>query len=200
MKQIIETMPGYRLNEYQLVIMPHEELRHKIMHVRAEFARKYALAKPYSGPAHLPLVRFSQVEMMEEKLRHVIKAIAMGIQPFKLEIKDYGAYPSHSIYLQTATHSPLTDLVKQLKQGGRVMRSTAGDPQYLQDFNITIASKLLPWQFEQGWEDYRHRSFTGRTIVNGLLLLKKSPGGKYAVVEHFPCLNLPVLTKQGMLF
>lgn len=199
--KIVQTMPGYRLHEYQLVIMPNEDLRHRIMHIRTEFAKKFGLEKPYSGPAHLPLIRFSQVEMLEDKLKNSLKGIAMGIQPFRMEIKDFGAYPSHSIYLQTTTHTPLVEMVKQLKQAGRVLRSTAGEPYFLQDFNITIASRLSPWQFEEGWKDYRHRSFTAKTMVDGLLLLKKSTqGGKFAVVEHFPCLNLPVLTRQGVLF
>lgn len=201
MKQIVQTMPGYRLNEYQLVIMPNEDLRHRIMRVREDFARRYQLEKPSSAPVHFPLIRFSQIEMMEEKVRNALKGIARGIQPFRIELKDYASLPSHSIYLKTASRSPLEDLVRQLRQGGRVLRSSAGEPQFLQDFNIVVANRLLPWQFEQGWNDYQHRSFNARTMVDGLLLLRKTlQSGKFAVVEHFPCLNLPVLTRQGVLF
>ena len=33
MKNIINSIPGYKVNEYSLVLNPHEELRNKIMHV-----------------------------------------------------------------------------------------------------------------------------------------------------------------------
>ena len=197
----VNNLPGYRLHDYQLVIMPNETFRQRVMHVRKEFADRFGLEKPYSGGAHLPLLKFSQVDMMETKLVHALKAVAMGVQPFRVEVKDYGAYPTHSIYLQTLTRSPLTDLVKQLKQTGRILKSTAGEPFFLNNFNFTIANKLLPYQFEKGWEDMQHRSFTARFMVDGLLLLKRAgQAGKFAVVEHFPCLDLPVLTKQGVLF
>ena len=201
MKNIIETMPGYRLNEYQLVIMPSEDIRHRVMQVRKDFAERLGMTKPWSGPAHIPLIRFSQVEMMEEKMIRTIKAIAMGIQPFRMELKDFGTYPTHSIFINNTSRTATGELVKQLKQASRILRSSEGEPQFSQDFHIPIAKKLLPWQFEKGWQDQSHRSFTGKFMVNSLLLLKRAGAyNQYAVAAHFPCLDLPVLSKQATLF
>ena len=194
-------IPGYRLHDYQLVIMPNETFRQRVMHVRKEFAEKFGLEKPFAGGAHLPLLKFSQVEMMEAKVINALKGIAMGIQPFRVEVKDYGSYPTHSVYLNTTTRSPLLELVKQLKQAGRLLKSQSGEPVFLNDFNFTIANKLLPYQYEKGWADLKHRSFNARFMVDGLLLLKRTAqAGKFSVVEHFQCLDLPVLTRQGALF
>ena len=36
-------LPGYAINEYQLVLLPHEALRNKIIHVKQHFADTYII-------------------------------------------------------------------------------------------------------------------------------------------------------------
>ena len=201
MEQLIQLMPGYRLHEYQLAIIPHEDLRHRIQDVRNDFAERFQLPRPWQGPAHLVLVKFRQVEMLEDKLQQALKAIIMGIRPFKIGIDGYTSSPSHSIQLNVVTGSAVMDLVKQLKHAGRIMRSSEGEPHWIQDPKIIIANKLLPWQYEQGWANYRQRSFTAGFIADELVLLKKTgSANRLQVVSRFECLDMPVLTKQGELF
>lgn len=201
MEQLIQLMPGYRIHEYQLAIIPHEDLRHRIQQARNDFADKYKLAKPWQGASHLVLVKFRQVEMLEDKLSQTLKAIVMGVRPFPIEIDGYGSYPTHSIHLNITTRAPLMDLVKQLKQAGRIMRSADGDPHWIQDPTITIAHKLLPWQYEMGWADYKNRSFKSKFMTDELVLLKKTvSASRLQVVGRYECLDMPVLTKQGELF
>ncbi len=74
-------------------------------------------------------------------------------------------------------------------------------PHFIDDPFITIARKLLPWQYEKGWLEYSHRNFTGRFIADSMLLLKRREGEKaYQIVQRFEFLNLPVSIKQGALF
>ena len=201
MEQLIQLMPGYRLHEYQLAIIPNEDLRQRVQQVRNDFAEKYQLARAWKGAAHLMLVRFRQVEMLEDKLQHILKAIIMGIRPFRIGIDGYASSPSHSIHLNITTGTALMELVKQLKQAGRIMRSSDGEPHWIQDPTITIADKLLPWQYEQGWADYQQRSFSSGFMADELVLLKKTvSANRLQVVSRFECLDMPVLTKQGELF
>ena len=41
MNHNLSSIPGYRINEYLLVLNPHEELRNRIMQVRKEFSDKF---------------------------------------------------------------------------------------------------------------------------------------------------------------
>jgi hypothetical protein len=41
METIINTIPGYRVYEYLLVLSPHEELWNRIMKVKENFAEQY---------------------------------------------------------------------------------------------------------------------------------------------------------------
>ena len=66
---------------------------------------------------------------------------------------------------------------------------------------IAVARKLQPWQYEKGWLEYSHKSFTGRFIGDAMLLLKRPVGEmKYQIIRRFEFQNLPVTTKQGELF
>src|ERR1051325_9493541 len=94
MKTIVNTIPGYRVHEYLVVLNPHEELRHKIIQVKKFFFEKYK-ASAIGGKPWLSLATFTQYEMMEERIINRLNAIAMGHMPFKVELKDFGTFPSH---------------------------------------------------------------------------------------------------------
>src|SRR4026207_805359 len=92
------TIPGYRIHEYVLVLNPHEELRNRIMKVKQEFYNEYKTTAALGGRPHITLVNFLQYEMMEERLLNRLKVVAMGFHPIKVELKDFGSFPSHTIY------------------------------------------------------------------------------------------------------
>jgi hypothetical protein len=74
-------------------------------------------------------------------------------------------------------------------------------PHFIDEPNLIIARKLLPWQFEKGWQEYSHKSFTGRFIADSMLLLKRRQGDKaWQIAERFAFQNLPVAIRQGELF
>ena len=202
MKQIIQTIPGYRVNEYLLVLNPSEELCQRIQLVRKEFAKSYQVS-PVSGmKPHLGLVQFKQLEMMEERILNRLKMVAMGYHPFKVELKDFGHFPTHSIYISVTSKEPIRALVKQIREAQRLMKlSDEHKPHFIDEPVIPIARKLKPWQYEQGWKDYAGRHFTGRFIADSVLLLKRRVGDKaYQIAQRFEFMNLPVSTRQGELF
>jgi hypothetical protein len=74
-------------------------------------------------------------------------------------------------------------------------------PHFILEPHLTIARKLLPWQYERGWQEYSHKHFTGRFIADAMLLLKRPVrASKYEIARRFEFENLPVVTKQGELF
>lgn len=203
MKNNINGIPGYKISEYSLVLNPHEELRNKIVHVKEEFANKYGNKSALFSKPFVSLVNFMQYEMMEEKIINHVNMIAMGFQPVKIELKDFGSYPSHTLFINITSKVPVQRLVKQIRsETQRLMKlSDEHKPHFILEPHITIARKLLPWQYEQAWLEYSHKHFTGRFIADGMLLLKRAVGEmKYQVAKYFEFQNLPVSTKQGELF
>ncbi|MGG9970588.1 2'-5' RNA ligase family protein [Ferruginibacter sp. SUN002] len=203
MKNTINSMPGYRVYEYLLVLNPHEELRNKIQHVKQAFHDKYKSASAVGGKPHLTLVTFTQYGMLEERIVNRLKTIAMGFHPVKIELKDYGSFPSHTIYINVTSKVPIQDLIKQIRsEAQRLMKlDDENKPHFIMEPHFTIARKLLPWQYEKGWLEYSHKHFTGKFIADAMLLLRRPVGEmRYEIVQRFEFQNLPVGTVQGELF
>jgi 2'-5' RNA ligase len=202
METIIQTMPGYRLNEYMLVLSPHEELRKKIMGVKREFSERYRCPQAAWGKPHMLLARFTHYEMMEERILQRLKSVAMGFPPLKIELKGFGSYPAHSIFIQVVSREPIKKLVHEIRDAQKLLKpDNEQKPYFTEDPHILIAGKLVPWQYESGWKEYMHRHFSGRFITEGMLLLKRRKGEKaWQIVERLAFQNLPVAVKQGDLF
>jgi 2'-5' RNA ligase len=202
MEQNILQLPGYRECEFLIVLQPHEELRNRIMAVKKEFADVYDCPAAAFSKPHITLVNFVQYAMMEQRLLNRLKIIAMGLPPVKIELKNFGSFPSHTIYINITSKVPIVNMVKQLRQAQALMKiSNDHKPHFMTEPHLTIARKLQPWQYEKGWLEYEHKHFSGRFIADQLLLLKRRVGDKaYQVAARFNLENLPVATTQGQLF
>lgn len=206
--EIKDFLPGYNVNEYLLVLSPHKELWDKILKVKEEFAEAYKSDYAKFGKPHITLVNFIQYAMMEERIINRLQSVAMAYYPFKVELKDFGSFPAHTIYINVTSKLPVQGLVKMVRtEAQRLMKlNDDNKPHFILEPHLTIARKLKPWQYEKGWLEYSNKSFTSRFIASSMMLLKRPLGEsdsyrmKYQQVRRFEFQNLPVLTKQGDLF
>ncbi len=196
-------MPGYRVNEYKIILTPHEDLSKKIMAVQKSFVEKYKIEYTSVYMPQLILAAFKQLHLYEEKIINRLRIIGMGFHPVKLELKDFGSFPSHTIFLNVTTKVQTTELVRKIREdAGRLMKlDSQTKPHFITDGHITIARKLKPWQYEQGWDEYKSRSFSGKFIADKMILLRKREGEfRFSPVGSFEFQNLPIEIKQGDLF
>ena len=197
------TIPGYRIYEYLLVLSPHKELWDKIMEVKMRFADDYESDHARWGKPHITLANFIQYEMMQERLLNRLRIVSMGTTPFKVELRDFGSFPSHTIYINIVTKVHVQNLVKAVRHEAQKLMKLNDDnkPHFILEPHLTIARKLLPWQYEKGWLEYSNKNFTGRFIADNMVLLRRPVDEmKYQVVQKFEFQNMPVMTKQGELF
>lgn len=201
--EIKDFLPGYKVYEYLVVLNPHKELWEKIMKVKEDFANEYKSDHARWSKPHITLVNFVQYGMMEDRIVNRLNTVAMGHYPFKIELKDFGSFPSHTIYINVTTKVPVQDLIKTIRADSQRLMKLNDDnkPHFIMEPHLTIGRKLQPWQYEKGWLEYSNKNFTGRFIADGMLLLKRPVGDlKYQIVKRFEFQNLPVVTKQGELF
>ena len=194
-------------NEYQLILSPHEELCDRIRQIKATFNQTYqtqpGTGSNYGGAKpNLTILRFTQLALMEERIVQRLRTIAMGYCPFKIELKDFGSLPTHSIFIQVTSKLPIRGLVKEVKDLQRLMKLDKDHkPYFVEEPNLLIARNLLPWQYEKAWLEYSNKHFTGRFIADAMLLLRRRTGDKaWQIAERFAFQNLPVNTRQGELF
>ena len=194
-------MPGYRYAEYLVILSPHEDLRNRINTLKKEVAEKYHAFSATGSKPHIALARFKVWEMMEDKIVHSFKVTAMALPAFKVQLKNFGSFPTHTIYIDVQSKLPIQSVVKELKSSRRLMRSPEHEPFFITDPYIPVARKLTSEQYDKAWLELSHRHFTGSFIADGMLLLKRKEGESgYQIVQRFEFMNLPVATKQGELF
>lgn len=193
-------MPGYRLVDYKIILNPHEDLRNRIIKLKKDISDKYGIPVNSSKP-NITLVTFKVWELMEEKLINHLKVLAMGLPPVKIHLKDYGSYPSHLIYINIESKLVIQNLVKELRNAKRLMKSQDNDPYFIQDPYIPIAQRIPSEIFDKAYLEYNHKHFTASFIADNMLLLKKVQGDYgYQVLQYLQFMNLPVAVKQADLF
>lgn len=196
-------IPGYSIYEYKLVLNPHEELRNKIINLKKEFSENHHPANIQNSIPQVVLVTFKQYSMIEERLITRLQNIAMGFHKIKLELKDFGSFPSHTIYINITSKVPIQNLVKMIRaQSQRLMKlNDEYKPYFIMEPYVTIARKLSSACFDKAWLEYRSRHFSARFIAEDMLLFKRAQGElNYNVVRSFQFQNLPVGISQGDLF
>lgn len=202
-KKLITNYSKLSLSEYLVVLSPHPALWDEITAIKKDFAEKYKCPFAYGTKPHVTLIKFSQRKMMEDRIRLQLRNIINRNSPVKIELKDYGSFPTHTIYINVTSKVPIIHLVKDLKEAQRLMKpDEENKPFFITEPHLTVARKLLPWQYEKAWLAYSHSFFTGRFIADHVLMLRRTAGEKkYTLVERFELLGqASAQVRQGLLF
>ena len=188
--------------EYLLVMQPHEALWNEIKSVKEKFATDYSCEQAKKGLPHITLIRFKQFQSTEIHIRQHLRNNARTIAPLKIELKDFGSFPSHTIYINIVSKMPIMNAVKTLRQNAQKFMKMDKDnkPHFITEPHLTIARKLQSWQYEKSWLEYEHANFHGRFIADHALLLKRKAGEYYKQVEKFVFEGVKEEVKQTELF
>lgn len=187
--------------EYLLVLQPHQALWNEIKFIKENFATDFECATARMGLPHITLVRFKQYQVTENRIRQALRNGIKTLQPFKIEMKDFGSFPSHTIYINIVSKVQIMNAVKIIKHRQKFMKmDKENKPHFITEPHLTIARKLLPWQYEKAWLEYQHADFHGRFIADHALLLRRKEGEFYKPVEKFMFQNEKQEIMQGDLF
>ena len=194
-------MPGYKVCEYRLIIPLSEALQQTISKVRKELHEKYKVPLPFELKPSLTILHCHAYEGMEAKLVERMQGVAARSETFKVELQNFAAYPSHTIYIHVATRSPFNELAKQLKAVSSLTKIPDHDPHFIKEPHLLIAQRLKPFQFTRMWMDCEHNAFTGRFMADHMMLMKRSEtASRYEVLRRFDFASLGLCIKQGTLF
>ncbi|MBG9375557.1 2'-5' RNA ligase family protein [Panacibacter sp. DH6] len=193
---------GYAVYEYAIVLEPHADLAETIAAEKKYYATTYQCPEALHIKPRITLVRFKQHELMEVHIIRQLTNIATAVNTFKVELKNYGSYPSHTIFIQVVSKVEIMDIVKSLKASQKLMKfDDEHKPHFLTAPHISIAGKLLPWQYEKSWAEYQHKHFHGRFIAEHVLLLKRKENTKmWQPVNTFSFKNMHTQPVQAALF
>jgi 2'-5' RNA ligase len=194
------SLPGYRINEYRLVVPLPQSIREKIESVRDKLHERHRVKQSFHMHPSLTLLRFHAFEKTEARLIERFEQVTMGCHPFLVQLQDFSAYPSHTIYINIPTRSPFNDLCKELKKMRWLMNIQGREPQFINEPHLIIAQALKPMQFISMWLECEHASFDGKVLAEQLLLMKRVEGGYWEDLRPLQFRSLPSAIKQGELF
>ena len=106
-------MPGHRIAEYRLIIPLSESLQQTVMQLRKALHERYRLPVPFTLKPSLTILHCHAYEGMEARLLERMQQVASRNNSFKVELQNFAAYPSHTIYIQVPTRSPFNELTKE---------------------------------------------------------------------------------------
>ncbi|HVX26038.1 MAG TPA: 2'-5' RNA ligase family protein [Parafilimonas sp.] len=189
-------------SEYLLVLQPHEALWDEIKFIKEKFKADYKFEGVKVGLPHITLAMFKQFPATENRIVQFLRNNAKTITPFKIELKDFGSFPTHTIYINIVSKVQIMNAVKTLRQNAQKFMKMDKDnkPFFITEPHLTIARKLQPWQYEKGWLEYQHANFHGRFIADHALLLKRKAGETYKQVEKFMFQGMKEEVTQTSLF
>ncbi|SDC69615.1 2'-5' RNA ligase family protein [Niabella drilacis] len=169
-------------NRYQLILDIPDAARRKVIDARTGLDAFFRGTPVPGGRPFIYLAEFSAFETEEQAVIEPLSRIALGAMPFKIHLKGYGQLNRAEIYIRIAETGWITALISRIA-GAKVPWS---DERFNPLPRISLARNLQPWQFEQGWALYGHEPFQSRFILNGMLLLKQSPGYRsWQIVRRF---------------
>ena len=189
--------------DYLLLIEPRQDLADTITGLKRYFSEKYKIQTAINSKPHITLVKFAQFTSLQEKICHKLRLLSISKAPFIIELLDYGSFPSHTIFINILSRMAIQNLVKYIRTDMQFLMKLNRDdkPHFILEPHLTIAQKLLPWQYEQGWMEFSHKNFSGKFIASSMLLLRKEADAeRYKFVERFEFHNIPIAAKQATLF
>lgn len=201
--QTLEQIKAAATGDYLLLIEPNQDLTDRIRNEKQYFFKQYGAPEAVRGKPHLTLINFVQYEGMEERICKLLRGKALEWAPFFIELSGFGSFPSHTIYMNVVTRSGLQSLVKSIRTDGQALMKTdkQNKAHFILSPHVTIARRLKPWQYEEGWKEYQNKDFSGKFMAREMTLLRRFGKNPYELVERFQFNGRgPRLSQQTSMF
>jgi 2'-5' RNA ligase len=180
------------LKLYFVAIVPEEPIYAEILALKTEIRDRFSSKAALRSPPHITLhMPFQWKEEKESQLLTTLNELAILHQPFKVTLKDFGAFSPRVIYVQVEENQHLNMLQKEV--GRKALKiwhiypkpdSRAFTP------HMTIAFRdLKKPNFFEAWKEFEGRQYQTEFTASDLCLLKHN--GKTWDVLHHAALSAP---------
>jgi 2'-5' RNA ligase len=159
-----------------IAILPPENIRREINQLKEEVAQKFnsrhALRSPPHITLHMPFTwRMDKLEILDS----CMDEINGSIQPFEIELKDFGFFPLRVVFVDVVANEQLTELQRRVATSARKHLKLTNANYKDQPFHphVTIGFRDLKRpDFMLAFDYYSPRSFGGKFTVEKVALLR----------------------------
>ncbi|HTL82109.1 MAG TPA: RNA 2',3'-cyclic phosphodiesterase [Bacteroidia bacterium] len=160
-------------------------LNEQISVFKNDLSRKFGTKAALKAPAHITLYSpFHYHPENESLLKEALKDCSGDISSFPVQLKNFSCFPPRVIFIGVEPSEELIRLQKKVKD--RFMHVPEMKGRKEQEFHphMTIANR--DWteeQFDEAWEEYSAKEFTGSYQVDRIALLRLDEGKWNIIAE-----------------
>ncbi len=193
--------PMYPVHQYMVIIRPSDAVMGRIKRIREQLKMKDGLQPYQLQGGFFLLARFAQFAMLEQRVIDKLRLIAMEATPFKAVLKDFQPVQHQSIGIGLTNPYGLQAIVNNMQRELRVFKGSGEVPFFNSNPSILLATKLQPEQFVSLSKAFQKKHLNASFVAGSMMLLRKAAGQqKWIIVEEMNFQNMPVFSKQGVLF
>ena len=175
------------IGEFLLIIPPNNKVNSEVFPIKKRFDSDYGC--PYSGnlTPHITLTNFLQYEMMENRIVQRLESFSKSIRPFNIDLRGFGGFPAHSIYVNILKKKPIVEIVKGIRSNfTHILKfDEKYKPIFVTTPHLTIARGMTKAQYDRAFSEWQNKQFNSGFYANKMMLLKRLPGSSYHIVKTF---------------
>lgn len=173
---IFDELPGAGytpVNEYLIVISPNEEIKEKVKFLKNEIHTLINLSNENRlATAHITLFELLNPKIAEEDFMLWIKNGLKKVEPFKVQIEDYGVFmhgeTKRTLYLKVLDHESIKQLYTLLRSDAKFKISKKSLTPHL-----TIVKSISLSELQEILHSKLNLSYQNEFECKSLLILKR---------------------------
>jgi 2'-5' RNA ligase len=194
-------LPNISVNKYMLIVKPSASILDRVKRLQQKWKHNFRLEDLQLQSGYLLLAKFGMLAAQEERLLRRIHYAAMECPPYRISIDGFWGLPDHSVGLKIANPASVKQINHYIQAQFSDLKFPGERPYYNHYPAIGLASRLLPQEYFEIWKAMENRHFNGAFVADQLLVLRKiHDANRWGLVGNFAFENLPVQSKQGVLF
>jgi hypothetical protein len=195
------SVPSLVVNKYMVIVKPSEQLLDRIKRIQNRWMDEQHVKADQLQAGYLLLSRFNMYAAQEERLLRRLHYAAMECAPYRISIDGFFGLPDHSVGLKISNPAPVKQINRLIQIQFSGMKFPGERPYYNQYPAIGLATRLESSQYQEIWKRIGQKHFNAAFTADHLMVLRKAPhANKWSLLDRFAFENLPVHSKQGVLF
>lgn len=165
-----------KFKQYFIAIVPPPPVYDDGMALKNYFKEKYNSKASLNSPPHITLhMPFRWKEDKEYDLVNRLENFKSGIEPFSVQLLNFGAFAPRVIYIDVVKNEPLINLQKEIIRFAKGELNLFNADYKDKPFHphITLAFRdLKKNMFKEAWFEFMERKFSAEFVVDCFVLLK----------------------------
>lgn len=177
-----------KTGQYFIALIPPSPVYEQALTLKNYFRDNYNSKASLNSPPHITLhMPFRWKEKREEKLIDSLQAFSDGVDPFKVCLDNFSAFPPRVIFINVVNNEALDTLQKMVMRFCKRELNLFNANFQAQPFHphITLAFRDLKKPvFKKAWEEFSTKEYKAEFIADKITLLKHT-GKLWAVFREF---------------